>query len=150
MSQQARRMVVCVVWVAVGVMLIVRALPYLGFTASDPVTRDFTPLAGSQVWIALAVALVLGLAKGFTLLRKGARRAAKQIVARGETAPFWTVFSPYMIVLVLLMVGAGLAIRLSPYDPTIKGWVVGALYPGIGLALMIGGLLALSVEPLPD
>jgi hypothetical protein len=100
--------------------------------------------------MALGIALVLGLAKGFTLLKKGARRAAKQIVNRGENAPFWTVFSPYMILLVLLMVGAGLAIRLSPYNPTVKGWVVGALYPAIGLALMIGGVLALSVEPLPD
>jgi hypothetical protein len=143
-------MVVCVVWFAVGVMLMVRAFPYLGFRASDPATRDFDPLTGSHVWMALGIALVLGLAKGFTLLKKGARRAARQIVNRGENAPFWTVFSPYMILLVLLMVGAGLAIRLSPYNPTVKGWVVGALYPAIGLALMIGGVLALSVEPLPD
>jgi hypothetical protein len=148
MSQKNRRMVVCFVWFAVGVMLIVRGLPYLGLMPSDAATRNFTPLHGSQVWIALAVAVALGLAKGFTLLRKGARRAARQIEDRGENAPFWSVFSPYMIVLVALMIGAGLAIRLTPYDPDIKGWVVGMLYPGIGLALIIGGLLALSVEPL--
>jgi hypothetical protein len=150
MSQQGRRLVVCVVWFAVGVMLMLRALPYLGLRASDPLTRDFNPLEGRNVWIALGLALVLGLAKGFTLLRKGARRAARQIVDHGEKAPFWTVFSLYMIFLVALMIGAGFAIRLSPYDPTVKGWVVGVLYPAIGLALMIGGLLALSVEPLPD
>jgi hypothetical protein len=48
------------------------------------------------------------------------------------------------------MVGAGLALRLAPYDPTVKAWVVGILYPAIGLALIIGGWLALSVEPLPS
>ena len=148
MSQKNRRAVVCFVWFAVGVMLIARALPYLGLRPSDPATRDFQPLEGSQVWIALAVALVIGLGKGFTLLRKGAQRAARQIVDRGEEAPVWSVFSPYMVMLVLAMIAAGLAIRGVPYDATVKGWVVGVLYPGIGLALMIGGLLALGVEPL--
>ena len=147
MSQKARRAVVCVVWFAVGVMLVVRGLPYLGLRTTE--AQGFTPLSGNDTWIALAIAVVVGLGKGLTVLRKGARRAARQIVDRGETASVWTVFSPYMIVLVVLMIGAGLVIRLAPYDPVVKGWVVGILYPGIGLALMIGGLLALSVEPLP-
>ncbi len=149
MSQQARRMVVCVVWFAVGILLVWRGLPYAGLREGDAATPDFTPLAGSQTWIALAAALVLGLGKGFTMLKKGARRAARQIVDRGERAPAWTVFSPFMILLVALMIGAGLALRLTPYDPVVKGWLIGILYPAIGLALMIGGLLALTVEPLP-
>ena len=149
MSQQARRRLVCLVWFAVGVMLVWRGLPYMGLTASDASTRDFTPLAGSQIWIALAAAVVLGLGKGFTALRKGARRAATQITNRGESAPFWTIFSPFMILLVLIMIGGGLILRLTPYDPDVKGWVIGILYPAIGLALMIGGLLTLSAEPLP-
>ena len=149
MSQQARRWLVCLVWFAVGVMLIWRGLPYMGLTESDAATRDFTPLAGSQVWIALAAAIVLGLGKGFTALRKGARRAATQIVGRGEQAPFWTIFSPFMILLVLIMIGGGLLLRKAHYDPDVKGWVIGILYPAVGLALMIGGLLTLSAKPLP-
>lgn len=149
MSQQARRMVVCLVWFAVGVMLVWRGLPYAGLRESDAATRDFTPLAGSQTWLALAAALVVGVGKGFTALKKGARRAARQIADQGERAPVWTVFSPFMILLVALMIGAGLALRLSPYDPVVKGWVIAILYPAIGVALMIGGLLALNVEPLP-
>ena len=145
MSQSGRRMVVCVLWVAVGLMLIWRGLPYAGFLSSP----DVPALHGGQRWIALAAGLVLGLGKGFTMLRKGARRAAAQIVSRGERAPVWTIFSPFMILLVALMVGAGLALRLAPYDPQVKAWVVGILYPGIGVALIIGGWLALSVEPLP-
>jgi len=150
MSQQSRRMLVCILWFAVGVMLVVRGLPYTGLMPSDAATRDFTPLAGNHVWIALAAAVVLGIGKGFTALRKGARRAATQIEARGERAPFWTIFSPFMILLVGIMIVGGLALRKLPYDPEVKGWVIGILYPAIGLALMIGGLLALSAEPLPQ
>lgn len=145
MSQSGRRTVVCVVWVAVGLLLIWRGLPYAGFRA-DP---EVTALHGDQRWIALAAAVVVGVGKGFTMLRKGARRAAAQIVSRGEQAPAWSVFSPFMIVLVALMIGAGLALRKAPYDPDVKAWLVGILYPGIGMALIIGGWLALSVEPLP-
>jgi hypothetical protein len=145
MSQQGRRGVVCVVWVAVGLMLIWRGLPYAGLRSVPGIEA----LTGSETWIALACGVVLGIGKGFTALRKGARRAVAQIVARGEQAPAWSVFSPFMIVLVALMVGLGLALRLGTYDATVKAWVIGILYPGIGVALLIGGWLALSVAPLP-
>ena len=149
MTQQARRVLVCILWFAVGIMLIVRGLPYVGLVSSDPATRDFNPIPEKYLWIALAAAVVLGIGKGFSALKKGARRAATQIAARGERAPFWTVLSPFMILLIAIMIGGGLALRKAPYDPDVKGWVIGVLYPAVGLALMIGGLLALSVEPLP-
>jgi len=150
MSQQGRRLVVCLVWFAVGLLLIWRGLPYAGLRElAAGATPDFQPLTGNDTWIALGIGALLGLGKGLTALKKGARRAVSGIVARGERAPFWTVFSPAMLLLVGLMVGAGLALRLSPYDPAIKGWIIAILYPGIGLALMIGGLMALRVEPLP-
>lgn len=145
MSVAGRRGVVMVVWVAVGLMLIWRGLPYTGLRESTEVAG----LMGDQRWIALAAAVVLGIAKGLTMLKKGARRAARQIVDKGERAAPWTVFSPAMIVLVALMVGLGLVLRLAPYDAGIKAWVVGILYPAIGVALILGGFLALSVEPLP-
>lgn len=145
MSQRGRRLLVCILWIAVGLFLIWRGLPYAGFR-NDP---DVTALHGDQRWIALLAGLVLGLGKGFTMLRKGARRAATQIVSKGERAPFWTIFSPFMILLVAIMIGTGIALRKAPYDPGVKAWVVGILYPGIGVALIIGGWLALSVEPLP-
>ncbi len=145
MSQQGRRWVVAVVWIAVGIMLIVRGLPYAGLR-HDP---EVVGLAGNDTWIALGIGVVVGLAKGFTLLKKGARRAVSNIVKSGENAPAWTVFAPSMIVLVLLMIGFGLVLRLAPYDATIKAWLVGILYPGIGIALIVGGLLATKVAPLP-
>ena len=148
MSQQGRRRVVCAVWFAVGLMLIWRGLPYAGLRDPGPGPLDFHPLAGNDTWIALACGLLLGIGKGFTMLRKGARRAARQIVDKGETAPAWSVFSLFMILLVAIMIAAGIALRTAPYDADVKAWVVGILYPGIGVALMIGGVLALSVPPL--
>jgi hypothetical protein len=131
---------------AVGIMLIWRGLPYVGLRSVPGVES----LSGNQTWIALGCGVVLGVGKGFTALRKGARRAATQIVSRGENAPAWTVFSPFMILLVALMVALGLTLRFAPYDDTIRAWVVGILYPGIGIALMIGGWLARSAAPLPS
>ncbi len=144
MSISARRNVVFLVWAAVGVMLIWRGLPYTGFRELP----DVVGLEGNDRWIAVAVAIVVGFGKGFTALRKGARRAVTHIEKQGAQAPFWSVFSPVMILLVLIMVGAGLALRLSPYDDGIKAWIVGILYPAIGIALFIGGFLARSVEGL--
>ena len=144
MSQQERRWVVALVWMAVGVMLIWRGLPYVGLRY-DPAVLS---LSGNDTWIALGIAVVVGIGKGFTLLRKGARRGVANIVQSGELAPMWTVFSPYMIVLVLLMIAFGQLLRKLEYDPQVKAWLVGILYPGIGLALIIGGYLATKVAPL--
>lgn len=143
MSIAARRLVVCVLWFAVGVMLIVRGLPYTGLVES----ADIVGLSGSDSWIALAAAAVIGVGKGFTALKKGARRAVTQIVKQGESAPPWTIFSPIMYLLVALMIGLGLALRHGSYDDTTKAWVVGIVYPAVGLALIIGGLLVTKVQP---
>jgi hypothetical protein len=146
MSVPGRRNVVFVVWAAVGVMLVWRGLPYTGFRE----VVDVTALQGNDRWIALGAAVIVGIGKGMSALKKGARRAVTHIEKQGADAPMWSVFSPVMIVMVALMVGAGLALRLSPYDAEIKAWIVGILYPAIGLALMIGGLLARTVPPLPS
>lgn len=151
MSVQGRRNVVCIVWTLVGLWLIWRGLPYAGVVENAEIFEqlDQRQLTGASSWIALGLALVVGIGKGMSALKKGARRAVTHILAQGEEAPPWTVFSPVMVLLVAIMVGAGLALRLSPYDPAIKAWVIGILYPGIGVALVIGGLLARTVAPLP-
>lgn len=151
MSIQGRRAIVCVVWFAVGLLLIWRGLPYAGLREDAAVAETLGPhaLSGSNSWIALGLGVVVGIGKGMSALKKGARRAVRHIVDQGETASPFTVFSLPMVLLVLLMVAAGLAIRLAPYDPGVKAWLVGILYPGIGIALIIGGLLALKVDPLP-
>jgi len=144
MSIQGRRLVVCVVWFAVGLMLIWRGLPYLGLRDVEGVTGLQPP----NTWYALAGAVILGIGKGMSALKKGARRAVTHIVKQGETAPAWSVFSPVMFLLVAIMVAAGLSLRLGLEDSEMKSWIIGILYPGVGIALMIGGLLARKVEPL--
>lgn len=146
MSIIGRRNVVCFVWSAVGLLLIWRGLPYAGLR-TEP---DVVGLTGTSTWIALGVALVVGIGKGLTALRKGARRAATHIVRQGERAPAWNVFSPIMYLLVAVMVAAGIAARKAPYDDGAKAWIVGILYPAVGVALLIGGQLVRSVDPLPD
>lgn len=143
MSIQGRRNVVFVVWAAVGVMLVWRGLPYTGFRE----VADVTSLQGDSRWIAVAAAVVLGFGKGFSALKKGARRAVTHIESKGPEAPMWTVFSPVMILLVAIMVAFGLTLRYAPYDAEVKAWIVGILYPAIGLALVVGGLLARTVPP---
>jgi hypothetical protein len=144
MSIAARRQLVFVIWFAVGVLLIVRGLPYTGLTEQP----DVVGLTGNDSWYALAAAVVVGVGKGLTALKKAARRAVTNIISRGESAAPWTIFSPIMYILVAVMIGMGLALRHGDYADTTKAWIVGILYPAIGLALMIGGVLALKVEPL--
>lgn len=146
MSINGRRNIVCLVWTAVGLLLFWRGLPYDGLRPEP----DVVALSGASTWISLAVALVVGVGKGFTALRKGARRAATHIERQGPEAPWWNVFSPVMIGLVALMVGAGVALRLAPYDPVVKAWIVGTLYPAVGVALVIGGQLVRTVAPFPQ
>lgn len=146
MTVNGRRNIVCLVWSLVGLLLIWRGLPYAGLRA-DP---DIVGLAGSSTWIALAIALVVGVGKGMSALRKGARRAVTHIEAQGEIAPFWNVFSPIMYLLVAIMIAAGVGLRLAPYDPATKAWIVGILYPAVGVALLIGGQLVRRVDALPQ
>ena len=146
MTVNGRRNLVCFIWSAVGLMLIWRGLPYAGLR-EDP---NIVALAGTSTWIALAIALVLGVGKGMSALRKGARRAATHIERQGEHAPFWSVFSPVMYILVAFMIGLGLALRLAPYDAVAKAWVVGILYPSVGVALLIGGQHVRRIDPFPQ
>jgi len=145
MTVLARRNLVSIVWTIVGLLLIWRGLPYAGLRE----VPDVVGLAGSHTWIALAIAVVVGIGKGLSALRKGARRAVTHIVRQGERAPWWNLFSRTMYVLVAIMIAAGIALRKAPYDADVKAWVIGILYPAVGIALVIGGQLVRRVEPLP-
>ncbi len=144
MTVSGRKNLVSLVWIAVGVMLIWRGLPYAGLI-EDP---EIVGLTGSNRWIALAIAVVVGIGKGMSALKKAGRRAVTYIESKGPDAPAWKLFSPFMIFLVLIMIGAGVAIRKAPYDDEIRAWIVGILYPAIGVALIIGGLLVRNAKPL--
>ncbi|MHC4954932.1 MAG: hypothetical protein ACYTGZ_13680 [Planctomycetota bacterium] len=145
MTVTGRRNIVSIVWTVVGVFLFWRGLPYAGLLE----VPDVVGLTGSNTWIALVVAVVVGIGKGMSALRKGARRAVTHIVRQGDRGPWWNVFSPTMYVLVAIMVAAGIGLRTAPYDAAVKAWVIGILYPAVGVALVIGGQLVRRVDPLP-
>jgi hypothetical protein len=145
MTISGRRKVIGLLWAAVGLLLVWRGLPYTGLRAV-PAVRG---LAGSSRWLALALGALLGVAKGLTALRRSARSVVHGITARGEEAPAWSVLSPFMVLLIATMVGLGLMLRLAPYDPLVKAWAVGVLYPAIGTALILGGYLVVSLPIRP-
>ncbi|MHC4409359.1 MAG: hypothetical protein ACYS0E_00425 [Planctomycetota bacterium] len=143
MTVTARRSLVSFVWTIVGLFLIWRGLPYAGLRDVPEVVG----LAGSHTWVALAIAVLVGIGKGMSALRKAARRAVTHITRQGERAPWWNLFSPLMYVLVAIMVTVGIGLRQAPYDAGVKAWVIGILYPAVGVALVIGGQLVRRVEP---
>ncbi|MHC4938387.1 MAG: hypothetical protein ACYTHK_05410 [Planctomycetota bacterium] len=145
MTVSKRRAVVSLVWTVVGLLLIWRGLPYVGLR-DDPAVVG---LAGAETWAALAVAVVIGIGKGMSALRKAAHRAVAHIARQGEQAAWWNVFSPFMYALVVIMVALGIGLREAPYDDHIKAWVIGILYPAVGVALVIGGQLVRRVETVP-
>lgn len=145
MSISGRRKIIGVLWAVVGLLLVWRGLPYLGLR-TVPEVRG---LEGASRWLALGLGALLGVAKGLTALRRSARSAVRGITVRGEEAPAWSVLSPFMVLLIVSMVGLGLLLRLAPYDPLVKAWAVGVLYPAIGTALILGGYLVVSLPATP-
>ncbi len=91
-----------------------------------------------EALIALGAAVVVGWGKGTTVMRSAARKARSRIIRRGPTAPPWSVFSLGTIALIVFFMALGYAIRVAPYPEQYRIWVIGIVYPGVALALLIG------------
>lgn len=86
---------------------------------------------------ALAAGLALGLLKARLLLIRVAVKAVDRIKARGR-AHFFGFFSAKSWGLVALMMGAGMILRRLVVHPDVVGaGIMGAVYVGIGTALLI-------------
>lgn len=116
------------VWWIAALILAARARPFFG---PDGLWME-------DALIALGAAVVIGVAKGGSVMRRAAGKARGRIIRRGATAPPWSVFEPQVIVLIGAMMALGVAIRLAPYPEQYRMWAVGILYPGVALALLIG------------
>jgi hypothetical protein len=135
------------VWCAAGAMVCVIGLPIeLGLAPSNLV---LIPLA-------VAVFLVFYLFVFSRLVRKHTGR----IRARSEDRlPFWHFFNASSWAVMAVMMGGGMALRLSHLMPD---WMIAFFYSGLGVALFLCGVrflgifkskevLALSLERLgPD
>ena len=114
------------IWVGVGAMLLVRGAGMLAERAAASV--------GVRV-CAAAVGLALGALKGRYVLSRAARRNRRRIEALPRPRP-WQLFSGRMLVLIVAMIGLGIALRALAGAELLPWTLVGALYVGIGAALI--------------
>ncbi|GAB4281398.1 MAG: hypothetical protein Kow0067_00770 [Coriobacteriia bacterium] len=86
---------------------------------------------------ALAVGLSLGVLKARMILDRAARSAVDRIRARGS-AHFFGFFSARSWTLVAVMMGGGMVLRRIVVHPdAIGAGIMGALYIGVGTALLL-------------
>lgn len=134
MTLPTRQKLYALFWASAGAVVLWRGLPYLGWADWGHVAG----LQGADRWIATAIGLVFGVVQGVTALRMAGRKAVDRMVEAGAVASPLTMIKPATVLLVGVMIGLGLLVRKAPYDPGIKAWVVGILYPGVSLSLFLG------------
>ena len=134
-SRRARVGLATVIWIAVGVMLIVRGL-FPHFENID---------SGTGRMVALVLGVLVGGAKGWFVLSKSAKRTAGFIARRPEQDWPWMSFHPVLWAVIPLMIGMGVWLRhtFADSNPAI---IVG-VYVGIGAAMIIGSRGFRAVTP---
>ncbi|MGE4158055.1 MAG: hypothetical protein AB7F75_03035 [Planctomycetota bacterium] len=131
-----------VMWTAVGLMLLTRSV----FMVRDGLNGGTSP---GKAFLLVGLGLVIGAAKGLFVLSKTADRHLRRIDTLPEPSPAWKVFPLYVIPLIGLMMGFGIWIRSLAKDGTIGWCSAGALYAGIGAALL-GSALRYFKKKLPS
>lgn len=122
-SVRAQLIGAAVLWLVGASILLVRGIGYVS-------ERSW------HAWV-LAIGLVLGVLKAHVLLDRVATKAVARIRHRGQ-ASFFGFFSVRSWVLVALMMGAGILLRRVVAHPGVVGeGVLGALYIGVGTALLL-------------
>lgn len=134
MTLPTRQKLYALFWASAGAVVLWRGLPYLGWVSWGHVVG----LNGFDRWLATGLGLAFGVLQGVTALRIAGRKAVDHMVAVGPEASVLTLFRVKTVLLVGVMIGLGLLVRKAPYDPDVKAWVVGILYPGVSLSLFLG------------
>ncbi len=100
--------------------------------------------------LAAVLGALVGVAKGNFVLGKTARRNIKRMEAIPSPRP-WNVFTSKFYVLILLMIGLGVGLRSLAAAEVLPWALVGGIYLGIGLALLVASRLYLLPPrpPLP-
>ena len=118
------------VWCAAGAMVCVIGLPL-----------EFR-LAPSQL-VLVPLAVVIFLAFYFFVFSRLVRKHAGRIRARPEERlPFWHFFNASSWAVMAVMMGGGMALRLSHLMPD---WMIAFFYSGLGVALFLCGVRFLGV-----
>lgn len=131
--------VAAAVWVMAGSMLLWRGSNML---------LERSEVAVFAKWTAAGAGLLLGYLKGNFVLVRTARRNRARIESTPSPRPF-AAFTPRFALLIGLMIAFGMGLRaLAEQD--LLGWVyVGALYIGIGAALLASAPAYLRARPSP-
>ena len=127
MTRSQRAMFAGLLWILIGAFLAVR-----GFLHWKEYGSGDLPIP----W--LAGGLVIGAAKGFFVLKKSSQRILKRIDAGPARAPFYTVYPPYLLLLIPLMIAMGFGLRHF-YGKEHPALIL-AVYVGIGAALLASSL----------
>jgi hypothetical protein len=118
------------VWCAAGAMVCMIGLPLE------------LRLAPSHL-ILLPLAVVIFVAFYFFVFSRLVRKHTGRIRARTEARlPFWQFFNTSSWVVMAVMMGGGMALRLSHLMPD---WMIAFFYSGLGVALLLCGLRFVSV-----
>lgn len=119
-----------VVWCLAGTMVSIVGLPLL--FRLEPIDPELLPLA--------AVIFVVFYALIFSRL---VRKHAGRVRARTEERlPFWHFFNASSWAVMAVMMGGGMALRLSHAVPD---WFIAFFYSGLGVALFLSGVQFVGV-----
>ena len=130
------------IWGLVGLFLIIRGV-IMYQAALD--TQNATQTA---LMISIAIAVVIGVAKGKFVLSKTARRNKSRIESIEEPLKIHHVYAKSFYFLIAGMILLGVSLRT--FNEYLGGYVVvGAIYCGIGLALMVSSLTYWKTETPP-
>lgn len=116
-----------IVWVCIGVMLAWR-----GWNHWTGHTIDESPV----LWLALAA--VIGGAKGWFVIRKSARRIRAKNAAAPEPRWIWEMYPTLLYILIPAMIGLGYLLRTT-IGEDMPGLIL-AVYGGIGAALCVSAV----------
>lgn len=126
-SERAQLLGAAVMWAIGASILLIRGLDYV---------HDRSWHAG-----VLAIGLALGVLKSRVLLDRVARKAISRIHLRGR-AHFLGFFSTRSWALIALMMGGGILLRRLVVHPDVVGaGIMGAIYIGVGTALVLADRL---------
>jgi small-conductance mechanosensitive channel len=93
--------------------------------------------------ILVPLAVLIGLAFYFLVFSRLVRRHSERVRARPEDRlPFWHFFNASSWAVMGVMMGGGMALRLSHVMPD---WVIAFFYSGLGVALFLCGVRFLGV-----
>lgn len=121
-SAKTQLFVAAMIWSLVGFGLLGFGLKWLLGSGSE------------WIWLLLLVSILIGGSKGLFVLRKTANRSINRIQNRGDGTCIFGVFSIWSWLIVGVMMAMGRLLRGSGLTDD----VLGAIYAGIGIALIAG------------